>query len=344
MSDEATLLEFGFPVDRVKAALSATKDGGLDAALNWLEANPNDSGVSDSSAAKDEATSNTETPAPAAAAPEAATAEAATTESQEAKSIKCSECGKLFKNEDHAQFHAVKSGHTGFAQSTEAIKPLTEAEKKQKLDELQVKLKEKRKKDAEAEKKRLQGNEILRRKGGKYDSENKEKLKEQQTKRELAENQRLKREDQEAARRIKMKIEQDRRDRAARIAQEKAERENAGSANASQSTPAMNTTSLPSMLDAGLPKVSTEGSTQARLQIRPMLQPGAGPAQPLTHTFSADQTLKDVFKFIKEQMPHFGRHMKLSTSFPRKDFTAHHESKTLKELGLVPNAALILTE
>ncbi|PIA14590.1 hypothetical protein COEREDRAFT_76151 [Coemansia reversa NRRL 1564] len=326
MSDEETLLGFGFPEERVKAALSATNNGGLDAALNWLEANPNDSGISENSSTNDDKT-NTDI------APEEAVTE-------EAQSIVCNECAKLFKNEDHAQFHAVKSGHTDFAQSTQAIKPLTEEEKKQKLDELQIKLKEKRAKAEEEEKKRQRENEIIRRKAGKDQSENQERLKEQQMKRELAEQQRIKREDQEAARRIKLQIEQNRKDRAARIAQEKAERENAGSAN----IPSGDNTNLPSMINAGLPKVSTEGSTQARLQIRPMLQSASEPVKPLTHTFSADQTLKDVFKFVKEQIPHLGRHIKLSTTFPRKDFSTHHESKTLKELGLVPNAALILTE
>ncbi|KAJ2079082.1 hypothetical protein H4R24_004035 [Coemansia sp. RSA 988] len=341
MSDETTLLEFGFPQDRVKAALSATKDGGLDAALNWLEANPNDSGISDNNTANGDSTSNSQTPVESAPAKEPAKESAP---AEEAQSIICNECRKLFKNEGHAQFHAVKSGHTDFAQSTEVIKPLTETEKKQKLDELQTKLSDKRAKAEKEEKRRLQENEIIRRKAGKDKSENQERLKEEQMKRELAEKQRLKREDQEAARRIKLQIEQDRKERAARTAKEKAERDNVGSVNATQSTSGMNTTSLPSMLNAGLPRVSTEGSTQARLQIRPMLQSGSGPAQPLTHTFSADQTLKDVLSFVKEQIPHLGRHFKLSTSFPRKDFSTRHESKTLKELGLVPNAALILTE
>ncbi|KAJ2072836.1 hypothetical protein GGI09_002368, partial [Coemansia sp. S100] len=54
-------------------------------------------------------------------------------------------------------------------------------------------------------------------------------------------------------------------------------------------------------------------------------------------------TLKDVIEFVKKEMPHVGSHFKLSMSFPRKDFAHHHESMTLKDLGLVPNAALILT-
>lgn len=53
----------------------------------------------------------------------------------EAKSIKCSDCGKILKSAAFASFHAEKSGHTNFEESTEEIKPLTEEEKKQRLQE-----------------------------------------------------------------------------------------------------------------------------------------------------------------------------------------------------------------
>lgn len=39
----------------------------------------------------------------------------------EAKSIKCSECGKVFRNTALAQFHAEKSGHQEFEESTEEV-------------------------------------------------------------------------------------------------------------------------------------------------------------------------------------------------------------------------------
>jgi uncharacterized C2H2 Zn-finger protein len=40
----------------------------------------------------------------------------------EAKSIKCSECGKVFRNTAVAQFHAEKSGHDQFEESTEEVR------------------------------------------------------------------------------------------------------------------------------------------------------------------------------------------------------------------------------
>ena len=38
-----------------------------------------------------------------------------------AKSLKCVDCGKLFKNADLANYHAEKSGHENFEESTEEV-------------------------------------------------------------------------------------------------------------------------------------------------------------------------------------------------------------------------------
>lgn len=63
---------------------------------------------------------------------------------EEAKSLKCNECGRKFRSHAQAEFHATKSGHVDFEESTEEIAPLTEEEKKAKLDEMRRKLAEKR--------------------------------------------------------------------------------------------------------------------------------------------------------------------------------------------------------
>jgi len=39
----------------------------------------------------------------------------------QAKSLKCVDCGKLFKNADLANYHAEKSGHENFEESTEEV-------------------------------------------------------------------------------------------------------------------------------------------------------------------------------------------------------------------------------
>lgn len=70
----------------------------------------------------------------------------------EAKSFKCDECGKLFKNQDEMEFHAAKTNHSSFSESTEEKKPLTEEEKKAQLALLEERMKQKRKEREEREK------------------------------------------------------------------------------------------------------------------------------------------------------------------------------------------------
>lgn len=64
-------------------------------------------------------------------APQTSSSETQSAEDLVAKSIKCEECGKLFKSQTEVEFHSAKSGHENFAESTEEIKPLTEEEKKE---------------------------------------------------------------------------------------------------------------------------------------------------------------------------------------------------------------------
>ena len=43
-----------------------------------------------------------------------------------AKSLKCADCGKLFKNADLANYHAEKSGHENFEESVDEVLPHTD--------------------------------------------------------------------------------------------------------------------------------------------------------------------------------------------------------------------------
>lgn len=56
----------------------------------------------------------------------------------------CNDCGRKLRSAAQAEAHAEKSGHVNFSESTEEIKPLTEEEKKAKLEELRQKAAEKR--------------------------------------------------------------------------------------------------------------------------------------------------------------------------------------------------------
>ena len=63
---------------------------------------------------------------------------------EEAKSLVCNDCGRKLRSHAQAEFHATKTGHVDFAESTEEIAPLTEEEKKAKLEELRARAAAKR--------------------------------------------------------------------------------------------------------------------------------------------------------------------------------------------------------
>ncbi len=61
-------------------------------------------------------------------------------------------CNKLFKSQLEVEYHATKSGHSNFSESTEEKKPLTDEEKQEQLRKIEEKLKEKRREREEKEK------------------------------------------------------------------------------------------------------------------------------------------------------------------------------------------------
>lgn len=138
-------------------ALAVTNYKGVEPAMEWLlahaeemDAGPvqtlggatvaSDSSVAAPSTAPEASTSSSESAQPAAGA------------EVEAKSFKCEDCGKLFKNQDEIEFHAAKTNHSNFSESTEEKKPLTEEEKKAQLALLEERMKQKRKEREEKEK------------------------------------------------------------------------------------------------------------------------------------------------------------------------------------------------
>jgi UBX domain-containing protein 1/4 len=134
-----------------------------------------------------------------------------------AYSIKCSECNSLFRNTEMAEWHAHKTGHLGFEESHEEIKPLTEEEKKLKLEELRV-LAQKRRSEREAqEEQEHRQREIQMREEAKKMHKVREAFKEQELKRELEEQKRKKKEDLAYKESLKAKIEADRKELASRV-------------------------------------------------------------------------------------------------------------------------------
>ena len=61
-------------------------------------------------------------------------------------------CAKLFKTQSEVEFHANKSGHSNFSESTEEKKPLTEEEKQERVRKMEERLKLRRKEREEKDK------------------------------------------------------------------------------------------------------------------------------------------------------------------------------------------------
>lgn len=100
----------------------------------------------------------------------------------EAKSIKCEDCGRLFKTSLEVEFHATKSGHANFSESSEEKKPLTEEEKKAQMKLIEEKIAKKRAEREEREKQDALEKERLRIKSGKDMSEIRRKFEEEELK------------------------------------------------------------------------------------------------------------------------------------------------------------------
>lgn len=101
--------------------------GGLQGAIDWLDKNQEKS-IDEIKA--EQADADAEPPA--------------LKPGEEAKSLVCEDCGKKFRSVAQAEFHGSKTEHSNFRESTEEIAPLTEEEKKQRLEELKQKLASKR--------------------------------------------------------------------------------------------------------------------------------------------------------------------------------------------------------
>ncbi|KDQ19455.1 hypothetical protein BOTBODRAFT_51854 [Botryobasidium botryosum FD-172 SS1] len=350
MSDRDTLLSFGFAEDRVDWALRATNHRGLQPALDHIVENegkpipdPSSGGNGSSGVAaapgNDEDVDMDDEEALRAAMGKASANIKPVAEDTgvEAKSIKCSECGKIFKNTALANYHAEKSGHDQFEESTEEIKPLTEEEKKAKLEELRAKMQEKRAKKSVIETQEQKANEALRRKAGQDLTITKEAMKLKEAEKEAALRKKEKLDDAKAKAAIKAQIEADKRERAAKAAREKALREGKTYADPSVAAGPVAGTSAAQAASTAASGIKGSDYKETRLQIR--LASG-GP--PLTTSLPSESTLMDVAEYVAAQSLQYDvSTVTFATTFPRKTFTRQEFSKTLKELGLTPSAVLM---
>ncbi|KAG2177135.1 hypothetical protein INT43_007792 [Umbelopsis isabellina] len=320
-SDIETLVSMGFPRNRAEKAWKKTNGAGLQPAMDWLLEHSEDADIDEEEVNTGQSLQATSNPA--------ATTTGATEDGkyegeikdgeQTAQSLICNDCQKLFRDAGAAERHAIRTSHQNFSESTQAIAPLTEEEKKEKLAELKARLSEKRALREQQEKDDRKSNEKIRRKTGQELTQAKEKMEEESLKKAFEAKKKEKEADRVAKAKIKAQIEADKKERAAkRDAAKQVTQAQAAAASAEA---------------AAAPKVKKE-YTDSRLQIR---LPGGAP---ITHTFPATSQLEDVATFIKDNG--HAQTFTLSTSFPRKTFQPDDYSKSLKELDLVPSAVLLL--
>lgn len=313
MSDIQILMDMGFPKEKAERALQVTNFKGVEPAMEWLLAHA-DEDIPPADRSEQQETA-------------ASTAEATEEEddsSESAKSLRCDDCGKLFKDQSEVEFHAAKTGHSNFSESTEEKKPLTEEEKKAQLALIEEKLKIKRAEREERERQDALEREKIRIKSGKDLTEAKKKMEELEMQKIIEARKREKAEDEAARDRVRAQIEADKAARKAKLAVEQ------GKIQPIQSPATSSTSTIQS------PKAQKE-YTNTRIQIR--LQDG----KTVTETFSVKEQLSAVRVFIQMKqgadLP-FG----LMTSFPRKVFADEDYEKPLEVLGLVPSAVLIVTK
>ncbi|GAA5971300.1 hypothetical protein JCM21900_004495 [Sporobolomyces salmonicolor] len=321
MSDHDTLLSMGFFEAQVTKSLKATKNAGLSQALDYLEKHA-DAPASFWETASEEGDGVGEDV------------------EVEAKSLRCTECGKVFRNQALAQYHGTKSGHTSFEESTEELKPLTEEEKAAKLSELRARMEEKKKLQAKKDAEEAKANEAIRRKGGKDQAQLKAELQLREAEKHAAQRKKEKADELAARKRIKEQIEADKRARAERSAREKALREGrnpdaAVEALRNPSSAAAAASPAPSAVAVAATGGEKKTYDQTRLQIR---VPGAAP---IVHTVAATARLREVWEFVKQQT---GLEAPtLTSSFPRKTYTEADLASDLTSLGLTPSAVLMVS-
>ncbi|KFY22721.1 hypothetical protein V493_06374 [Pseudogymnoascus sp. VKM F-4281 (FW-2241)] len=312
-SDLDVLVDMGFDKERADMAVKTT--GGLQGALQWLEDNQDKSleDIKAAAAAKKVDTvedANEEPPA--------------LQEGEVARSLVCNECGKRFRSTAQAEFHASKTEHQDFAESTEEIKPLTEEEKKQRLDELRAALAEKRAKQSLVDKEEAKRNEKIRMKSTREVQDAKEELAKKERIKEASAKRKEKLDDIAAKKRIQEKIAADKEDRRIKAEKVKAEREGRAppvdpTITAAQAVP--------------VAKRPVANHTEARLRLQT-------PEGNIQKTFAAETTLFEVAEAILAEN---GTAVESFTqNFPKKTYTTEDFGMTLKEVGQVPSGVLIV--
>ncbi|KJH51125.1 UBX domain protein [Dictyocaulus viviparus] len=199
------LVDMGFERNRVEYAFRQTGEGALEVVMDWLISH--------------EGEEIPLTPQPS-VAPEmdnsVETSKDSVLTEHTPGSYKCNDCNKLFRDENGMMFHAAKSGHDNFSESTETIASLTPEERAKKAAELRERIRVARAQKEEAEKKEEIEKERRRREEGKKMLELKEKQRANELRAIAEERRREKQEEAAARQRVLEQIKIDRETRNAR--------------------------------------------------------------------------------------------------------------------------------
>lgn len=191
---------------RSARALEVTGSRGVEPAMEWLLAHIDDP-IDSTAGANSSGSAADQTLVLKPADGESAAAAAAGEET--AKSIKCTDCDRLFQTQSEVEFHAAKTGHINFTESTEEKRPLTEEEKRNQLAKLEEKLRQKRAERDDREKADALERERLRIRSGKDMGEARRKMEEQEMKKIVDQRKREKQDEKVARDRVRVKIEAD---------------------------------------------------------------------------------------------------------------------------------------
>eukprot|EP00042_Codosiga_hollandica_P028907 m.155530 g.155530 ORF g.155530 m.155530 type:complete len:326 (+) comp52912_c0_seq1:45-1022(+) len=322
MSSVAGLVEMGFSETRARRALDRSNHD-MQGALEYLIAHADDPTL-DEPLPEAKGHSLTEESAPDASGSDA-----------QALSLRCDDCGKRLRSTQDCEAHAARTNHSNFSESTEEIKPLTEAEKAEKLAALQKRIAEKRAVAAEAEKQHVLENEIKRRATGKELADAK-RLREEMEIRKLAEEKRREKEETDKA---KAKVRQ-------QIAQDQAAREAQRLKASGAPVPAVPAAAPADATPAAAPAPAAAAPvaapapaavrTETKIQVR-MLS-----GSPIVQVFSSSAPLQEVFNFVVFKGGYSEKFSLLSTR-PSRNFTLADANLTLQQAGLVPSAVLVVT-
>lgn len=340
--DISALVEMGFSKERVEVAVKSLTNPDIQSVVEWLFNHPlPDSNAGHRLGGAAEATPTTPTTpktpvenvsgegteegaAGDAVENDDAEADGDAATPQQALSLKCEDCGKQIRSEMDAQSHAARTGHQNFAESAEEIKPLTAAEKEEQKQRLQQKLEERRREREAVEKEQEKAREKTRRVTGKEVTQAREEQAYKEMKR-LAEERRKEKLEEK---RLKQKLKDE-------IAKDRAELKKTQASSTITSQTATPKVEKSSPMDQSDAPVVKKEYTSSRIQFR--LTDGSTQ----NCNFKADDNFQIVLDHVSEKLVK-NEQFELCMTFPRKVLGVADKHKTLKELGLVPSAALVI--